>query len=396
MRRYRVSRREPLVEFILSALRTCGAEILSPPNSRSAPFEIGIRTPAGRQLDLICYAFFANKYRQRGRPKDEHRFQVKYGSEFKKYHRLFIAREPNRITLMFGAHLEEDLFIAVDPSMHEWTRFSKSVELKTGDLLLAKEFGWHGWERDRSNGRRILTMPFEDVRTEGLLAFTPSHFLRYVLFEEIATGIDPGERLLLAEQLSDRTLSAHVPSESPPPVSPYSPRTPHPLEVELGLPANTILDMIGSAFRLKVAVRGRAAEQHLEEQLRTAAGVSRVTPLDRDGWPDFEVRFRRRRPIRIECKNVLRKTTTKGDPRVDFQKTRASKNKPCSRFYKSSQFEVLAACLHPVTTRWEYHFSDTASLPDHPQCPGHITARIVVEGPSWTPDLSGLLDRLTR
>jgi hypothetical protein len=278
---------------------------------------------------------------------------------------------------MFGVHLEEKLFVACDPAMHEWTRFSRSVEFKTDDLQQAQADGWVGWERDRSDGHRSTPRPLEDARTEILLAFRPERFLQYVAFEQIATGMDPGERLLLADKLGR-------PSEGPPRQSS------HPLELELGLSARQILDMIGGAFRLKAAIRGSAAEHHLGEYLRSTPGVSNVRALDEDGRPDFEIAFHRR-TLLIECKNVLRKRTAAGLPRVDFQKTRASKSDPCSRYYRPAQFDVLAACLHPLTESWEYRFARTTTLAAHPRCQGRLSSHVVVSDvDQWHASLGAL------
>lgn len=131
MKRYRVSAssRKPIVDFFTQALSNSGYEILSPPNPGLAPFELTARTPAGKEIELVCYAFLANKYRQQNRPKDEHRFQIKYGSDFKSYHEIFVDPKRNKRTLMFGAHLDEGVFVAVDPAMHNPTWFSKSIFL---------------------------------------------------------------------------------------------------------------------------------------------------------------------------------------------------------------------------------------------------------------------------
>lgn len=95
MKRYPVVRREPIVERIRQALIDGGAQILVDANPRLAPFEFTIQSPrTGDVVQLVCYAFTANKYRQGGRPADEHRFQIKYGSEFDRYHSLFI--DPSR------------------------------------------------------------------------------------------------------------------------------------------------------------------------------------------------------------------------------------------------------------------------------------------------------------
>jgi hypothetical protein len=369
VRRYEVVRKEPIVAFIIDAVTRSGGQVVTQPDLTHAPFELDVALPAGETIHLICYAFTANKYRQGGRPTDEHRFQVKYGSEFDAYHRLYLPRSRAEVTLFFGVHLEEGLFIACDPAMHEWTRFSRSVEFKTPDLREAQRASWHGWERERSHVRRKAPLPQEDCRTEILLAFTPERFLDYVALERRAQGIDPGERLLLIERWSE------VASPTAIGVGPGK----HALEHELGLPANGILDLIAGAFRLHVAVRGAAANHHLTARLRQSTALSSVTSMDKDGQPDLSLIYKGR-PFLVECKNVLRKPATDLAPRVDFQKTRASKNDPCSRYYKPSQFQVLAACLHPLTVKWEYRFCATRDLAPHPRCAGRLSDRVVVTG----------------
>ena len=371
------------VERTSQALEASGATILSRPSPYEAPFEYRIRTPEGEYLDLVCYAFTANKYRQAGRPTDEHRFQVKYGSDFARYHDLYIDPMRRHVTLMYGVHAELGLFIAIDPKMHTPTWFSMSVEFKESELASALEKGWHGWERERSSARRKREMPNVNLETESVLAFRPEYFLRYAAFERVATGMDTGERLLLADRI-EREL-AHGPKV----VRPNA----HPLEKQLGLSAEEILDVLGGSFRLLVAVRGGVAEHHLETQLRGTPGFTNVRRIDEDNQPDFEVTYRRRSFL-IECKNVLRRVGRDGIPRVDFQKTRAAKADPCSRYYRADQFDVLAACLHPVTERWEYEFSTTNALPPHRRCPKRISERIQVAGENWSRSLPDVLDAL--
>ena len=380
MKRYHGLRRHELVRAISSAIESSGAQIVREADPTVAPFEYRIRLRSGELQDLVCYAFTANRYLQGGRPAQEHRFQIKYGSEFDRYHELYMDPSRARLTLMFGYHHELDLIIAVDPSMHNPTRFSSSVEFKSGDLQQALEVGWHGWERERSEARRRQVMPLDDLRTEAVIALRPEHFLRYVAFERAACGIDPGERLLLSDHIA-RHLDEGHPA--------LAPATSHPLEALLGLSATEILDVVGGAFRLLAAVRGSVAEHHLGEYLRRVKGVTRVRHIDEDGQPDFEVLYRRR-PVLIECKNVLRKPV-RGLPRVDFQKTRAAKGNPCSRYYAPSQFDVLAACLHPITERWEFSFCSTLALAPHAKCPGRLSDRVLVGGETWRSDLRELL-----
>ena len=382
MRRYPVVRREGTVARIEQALVASGAVVLETADPRLAPFEFKIRTQQGETLELVCYAFTANKYRQGGRPPDEHRFQVKYGSEFDRYHALYFDPGGNKVTLMFGVHLELGLFVAVDPRVHSPTWFSSSVEFKTGELDESASKGWHGWQRERSDARRKIRRPEENLSTETVLGFTPEHFLRYVEFERVAIGLDCGERLLLSDRIERRVEEHDLAVPGP---------EAHPLELQLGLPAREILDIISGAFRLAAAVRGSVAEHHLQRQLRELSGIKKVRLIGEDGKPDFEVEYRKRSYL-VECKNVLARTQ-KGLPRVDFQKTRASKGDPCSRYYKPSQFDVLAACLFPVTQSWEFRFSPTGVLPPHRTCTGRLSPNVVVL-PVWSNDLRTVLDRL--
>lgn len=380
--RYLGVRGQRNVERILAAVEESGGSILSRPDPTSAPYEIKVRTGGGEDIELVCYAFTANKYAQQGRPADEHRFQIKYGSDFTRYHPIYFDPRGRKVTLFFGVHQDIDLFIAVDPVMHDPTWFSSSVEFKTQDLDEATSTGWHGWERDRSDARRKKERPLASLQTEAVIAFRPEYFLRYVAFERAARGLDPGERLLLADRIA-RNLEQPSHARS---------LDVHPLEIELGLPARDILDIIGGAFRLKVAVRGGVAEHHLGNRLRLQPELSDVRRLDQDGQPDFSVKFQGRL-FRIECKNVLRKAPAGALARVDFQKTRAAMGDKCSRYYSSNQFEVLAACLHPVTESWDFRFCPTSNLAPHPRCKGKLTSRVIVSD-SWPTSLPQALDEL--
>ena len=225
-------------------------------------------------------------------------------------------------------------------------------------------------------------MPNENLLTEAVSAFKPEQFLRYVAFEKIASGMDTGERMLFWEK-AEAGLLETTPNRRI--------EVGHPLEAMLGLPAYDILDVVEEHFRLLVALRGSVAEHHLGDYLRSLDGVSKVEGLDLDGQPDFRVEFEGTNML-IECKNTLRKLTRDGFPRVDFQKTRASQGNRCSRFYSPEQFQVLAACLHPVSEKWEYSFCATSTLPKHKKCPERIATNITVGPPiPWTSDLRELL-----
>lgn len=370
---YRVVRRERILAAIEDALRRSGVEIVSRPNPRVAPFDYRIRSPQGEELTILCYAFLANKYKQQNRPDNEHRFQIKYGSDSTDYHDLYIDPTGRVTTILLGVHLEDEVFIAADPILNTPTKFFRSFAVKTDDIREARRTGWLGIEHHRSDTRRAQPMPQRSLRTEAVLLFTAENFLRFVEFERLAQGLETGERLLLADRF---------------PVLPLSSER-HPLLTQFGISKHELYEIIAGSFRLKAAVLGAVAERHLERYLRSVAQIDSIEPLDQDGQPDFRVRTGSG-IYTIECKNVLRRLS-RSVPKVDFQKTRASKANPCSRYYPRGAFDILAACLHPITERWEFRFCRTRLLPAHESCPGRMSQHVLVDGTDWTDDLRRLL-----
>ena len=53
------------------------------------------------------------------------------------------------------------------------------------------------------------------------------------------------------------------------------------------------------------------------------------------------------------------------------RKTRSQKD-PAGRFYRPEQFDVVAACLYPVTGRWEFRYRRTAAMERHPTHPDRL------------------------
>ena len=82
---------------------------------------------------------------------------------------------------------------------------------------------------------RRKVRPEESLLTETVIAFRPDQFLRYVEFERLASGLDCGERCLLSDRI-EKGLSRDEPLRSAP--------GRHFLEIQLGLPASDILDMV--------------------------------------------------------------------------------------------------------------------------------------------------------
>ena len=79
-----------------------------------------------------------------------------------------------------------------------------------------------------------------------------------------------------------------------------------------------------------------------------------------------------------------------GRIRVDFQKTRASKDDPCSRYYKPEEFDLVAACMHAVTERWEFRYALPRSLDPHPKCKGRLSQNVRLDK-RWTDDAAQML-----
>ncbi|HEY1363173.1 MAG TPA: hypothetical protein VGF60_13100 [Xanthobacteraceae bacterium] len=376
LRTYTVSlaARQPLLNFIVESLKLARCRILYCSEAGKAPFIITFETAGGERLGIVAYAFRATRTPTRNRPADERSFQVKYGNKTdNKPHRLWIDPLGLFTTLFVGISAENDepYFVSADPAMHNPTRFFIRIEFKDRHIAEVRKNGWCAWERERRSGGEPI---------EVLVGGTPERFLDLVRFERAAQGLDPGNRQLLAERpqlfgavtgaaYRDITEEALV----------------HPLASEFDLSNAEILDLIAGARRLKMAVRGWVAEEHLRNVLAITPGVTHCEKLDVEGGPDLSVQYRNGPPLLIECKNVLRKRDRDGRPRLDFQRTRASKADPCSRYYSPADFDVIAACLHAVTEQWEFRYTLPSTLAGHDKCKGKLASNVVVES-SWATD----------
>lgn len=380
----RRSDREPLLRFMLDALRGSGCRILQADEPDHAPFRFTFLTPTGERMGVIAYAFFANSKVTKNRPDDEHRFQIKYGSKDGKYHDLW--QDPFQLytTLLVGIDPERGIFVGADPVLHSPTRFFISLEFKRTQVDQILKRGWYSWERES----RTPEHPQDPAGVEILVGGTAKSFLRFVRFERDAVGEDQGHRQLLAE--ADGTVIGGSASPVQGPL-PGDTRL-HALVNEFELSENEVLDLIANARRLKMAVRGWVAEEHLVRRLRTVRGVTECVRNDEEGAADVQLRFRGH-PLSIECKNVLRKQTADGIARLDFQRTRAAKSDPCSRYYSVKDFDVVAACLHAVTQRWEFQYVLPGDLDRHPECRGKIGHRVKVDQ-RWSRDPVAVLSRL--
>jgi len=381
-RTYRVQRnaRERLVRFMVDALQRADCRVLRHSEPSQAPFCITFEAPDGERLGVVAYAFNANQRETKNRPEDEHRFQVKYGSERREGRELHeLWQDPYELytTLLIGINTEEGFFVGADPVLHSPTRFFISIEYKEQHVQAIQDAGWHAWERVKRDreGR--------DAPTEVLVGARPEHFLQYVRFERAAKGLTPGHRALLADKLGNLGDLGDTGTTVPVP-EPNRERL-HALAEELELAPEAILDLIQSAPRLKMAVRGWVAERHLLDQLSAIPVLEECRPLEGEGQPDLAVSLVGAPRVLIECKNVLRNTYADGSYKLDFQRTRAAKSDPCSRYYSPSEFQVAAACLHPCTEAWEFRYTLTREMAVHDRCPGRLSNRVRVNE-SWSAD----------
>ena len=345
------------------------------PTATSAPFRFTFETPAGERMGIIAYAFLANSKLTKNRPADEHRFQIKYGSKTGELHEVYQDPYALYTTLFLGINPELGFFVAADPWLHNPTRFFISLEFKQAEVDEILDHGWHVWERDRRSG--------DEEPVEVLVGGVPEQFLRYVYLERAALREDQGHRHWLAENIESVEAFPRLIAGAADDV--IIPARFHRLANEFQLDEREVLDLIEKAPRLKMAVRGWVAEEHLYRELRAVAGVTDCEHIEEEGGADVRLRYRDSGLLEIECKNVLRKTTAAGEARVDFQRTRASKADPCSRYYRVEDFDMVAACLHAVSSRWEFRYVLPGVLEPHAKCEGRLSNNVRVDQ-RWTAD----------
>jgi len=373
--------REPLIQFIVDALEGSGCRILHRPKPNLAPFRFTFETREGERMGIVAYAFFANTKETTNRPDDEHRFQVKYGPRTAEPHTLWHDPHGLYTTLFFGINVAGGFFVAADPWLHNITKFFISIEFKQRHVERILADGWHAWERARKKKKDGHSEP-----AEVLVGGTAEHFLRYVRFEREAFREDQGHRQLLAERAPSAMVTLASPSAL---VALPAPHRLHALAEEFEMNEAEVLDLIDRQRHLRMAVRGGVAEMHLVRTLSKVDGVTECNQSQVAGDADVQLRFRGSRVIKVECKNVLREKRA-GLIRVDFQRTRASKADPCSRYYSPKDFDVVAACVHAVTERWEFQYARTTDLAPHTKCEGKLSHLVKLDD-AWAHSVQEVL-----
>ena len=281
-------------------------------------------------------------------------------------------------TLLVGIDPEGGFCVSADPFVHTPTKFFIRLEFKDEHADEIRRQGWFPWERVKR------TTPPNAPRVETLVGATREHFLDLVRFERAARGLDPGNRLILAEGHSQSLPTGQI-SHTEPSGELIELAKTHPLAKQFALSADEILDLIAGASRLRMAVRGWVAEEHLRTTLARVPGITHCERLDEDGGPDIRVSFQGGPFLTIECKNVARDLDKHGNPKIDFQRTRASKGNPCSRYYQPTDFDIVAGCLHAVTNSWDFRYVLPSVLAPHKTCVGRIANNVRVDN-RWLVD----------
>lgn len=350
---YRTSGRGDLHDFLLMAIQESSGQLTFSSDSVRAPVYVTVEhgpPNALQTLGIVAYPFRCNPPPIKGRAADEHRVQIRYGSEESWGEEHPVAHDPAGIdvTVILGVHLEERIFVGLDPRLYDPLPMGISIEFKDADVRAAARSGWHVWERENFGGlRRENARAREGIET--LIAFRPDRLLDYAAFEREATRLrlDPPLRYRAAVAAKDQ---------------PTTIETRHLLEEEFELSGPEILEIVSKRRRLHIALRGGVAEYHLERLLNADRSIRSVDPIDEDAQPDFDVQPVHGSRVTVECKNVSPKPYADGSFKVEVQKTRASKGDPASRLYRRDQFDIVAASLFPATGKWEFRFKLASEL----------------------------------
>jgi hypothetical protein len=62
----------------------------------------------------------------------------------------------------------------------------------------------------------------------------------------------------------------------------------------------------------------------------------------------------------------------------------------CGRYYAASEFQVVAACLHASTERWDFAGRLTRDMLPHRTCEGRLSNNVYIDD-NWSSNLSALL-----
>jgi hypothetical protein len=366
VRTYAGVRRRESHAFVERAVQRSGGVVLWSSGAETAPLFLAVEDGDGQRHGVMAYVFTANRRVTRNRPSDEQRMQIRYGdindpAWRAQQHPVGVDPTGVDVTLVLGAHEEADLLVALDPLRYNPLPIGISVFWKDDDAAEAQRTSWHVWERDNLSGARRPS-PRTELGVETLVAFAPERLLDFTAFEREAQalGLDPALRFRAAQRAGAAAGAL--------PTAPSA----HVLEAEYGLPASEILAIIDERSRLAMAVRGGVAEHHAGRVLRNDLAVASAAVGHQEGPPDYFVVMRDGGKVRVEVKNASPKLYADGTPKVEVQKTRASRGDPLSRLYTPDAFDVLAACMWAPTGDWTFKWQRSTALTPHPDHPNRI------------------------
>jgi hypothetical protein len=373
---YRTSGRGDLHDFLCESVESAGGKVIYASSPTRAPIYLGVEVGDEERLGLLCYPFLATQRAIRNRPADEHRMQIRYGSELSwtEDHPLGLDIAGVDTTLVLGVHLAAGIIVGLDPLLYNPLPMGISIEFKNAEVEVLRNTGWHSWERGNVSG--VRRTPRSRSGIETLTGFIPERLIDYARFEREATSLalDPVLRMRAAHAVGSGTRG---------------PTARHLLEETFHLESREIMEIISSRRRLAVAVRGGVAEHHLMRELEADPHVVIVEQVDEEGPPDAIATLDDGRRVRVECKNGS--FYANGEGRVEVQKTRASKGNPASRYYEVTQFDVLAVCLWPDdggSPRFVYRA--TRDLQRHPEFPDRLAVLHRIGG-DWSSNLAQAL-----
>ena len=164
------------------------------------------------RLGLLVYLFRATRVVTRQRPTDEHRIQVRYGSETSWHtqeHDLGFDIAGVDVTAVLGVHRDADVLIALDPARYDPLPMGISIEFKDAAVNAALRDGWHVWQRDTIPGVQREARTTEGFDT--VIALRPDRLIDLLRFEREATALCLDPALATAPPSRsgrDRTASA--------------------------------------------------------------------------------------------------------------------------------------------------------------------------------------------
>ncbi|MBN9087024.1 MAG: hypothetical protein J0J01_08965 [Reyranella sp.] len=221
-----------------SALTSSGCRIIHISSPEEAPFIVVFETPSRERMGVVAYAFLATRTPTKNRPADERSFQIKYGSkeDYADVNSHELWQDPSGMftTLLIGIDPKSGFCISADPIVHSPTKFFIRLEFKDEHAEAVLDRGWHTWQRIKRSS------PIDAPRVETLIGVTKEKLLDLVRFERAARGLDPGNRLILAEsqRLALPTSRARVQTQDSAVMQTASR---HPLVKQFGLEPDEIL-----------------------------------------------------------------------------------------------------------------------------------------------------------